>query len=393
MSETCSECSNQFDLKTRRPILLECGCTYCLKCVSVQLVDNPHRVIHCPLHDQDSTMAQALKENKHILTKLSALDCISILCDDHLNQQATQYCEFTVNASGLFDEYSVKNIKSQLELFSNNSRKIQSSEFQYLINKVERMLGNVVSKEERKQIDLVSHLGEQSQGSIITEVEKALINSKIDLQRMIDLSQTQLNDNLKSALDSFRDKYDKTVQELKCHIQYDLSENTKSYNNMGKKVINLKNFTTQQLKQMNQSIGIITANQNQQVKNIQDIQQQLKQTYDQEIEELEQKLVSKQMQRLINKQTFENIKRTISFLNNGQLLVENKNDMEQAEELFQRSFQEDSIIKNSSEPYMVNGLLNIEEFGQSHINQGQQQQDNQNDDLKEDQGWPCIIYS
>eukprot|EP00347_Sterkiella_histriomuscorum_P020489 403337604 len=285
MSELCSECKNHFDLKIRRPILLECGCTYCLDCVHKQIKDNPNREIICPLPLHGvSTMPDNLaeKENKSILTNLLSFDDLTVFCDDHSKHKATLYCTlcsipvcprcinsthknhslidlkkskfqtFAANVHRLYDDYSSENIKSQLELQSLNKCTLKASELKMLLGKIQRVLGNIVSDEECQQIDLAYYLnGTQNvthdiyctRGSDRAEEVKALDQIKIeDIKLLINDSQIQLREEFKQTLnaiennqrlvnDSIRtnqvkadDKIDKLQRDIETNLSQRLDE-------------------------------------------------------------------------------------------------------------------------------------------------------------------------
>eukprot|EP00347_Sterkiella_histriomuscorum_P014050 403362349 len=281
MSELCCECKNPFDLKIRRPILLECGCTYCLDCVHKQIKDDPNREILCPLPLHGvSTMPDNLaeKENKSILTSLLSFDDLTVFCDDHSKHKATLYCilcsipvcprcinsthkeyglidlkkskfqTFAANVQRLYDEYSSENIKTQLEFQSINKCTLKASELKMLLGKIQRVLGNIVSDEECQQIDLAYYLnvvqnikhGNQSdkaeevkaQNQITIEDIKLLINdSQIQLREEFNQTLNAIENNQRLVNDSIRtnqvkadDKIDKLQRDIETNLSQRLDE-------------------------------------------------------------------------------------------------------------------------------------------------------------------------
>eukprot|EP00347_Sterkiella_histriomuscorum_P004770 403359176 len=283
MSDSCSQCNKFFNLTKKRPIVLECTCTWCLECISFHLKDNPKREIYCPDDKEISTMPAVLKENKQLLRKLQSLDQLTVLCDDHNVQFANLYCIscqipvcnycqlgthrdhqiielkqsnfkiYTGNVLRLLDEYSIENIKSQLLLSSTNESQMKSSQFKDMICKVNRMLVNVVSHEEYQKIDFTQSLEDplnnpqnrqKPQKSSMVEEEKTQRDSNLQIiQQIINESQSYLREEFKQAFkvyetnqikinnqinDSIKltkanqDKYDKTLQEFKRDMQKNL---------------------------------------------------------------------------------------------------------------------------------------------------------------------------
>eukprot|EP00347_Sterkiella_histriomuscorum_P006894 403351027 len=264
MSELCCECKNPFDLKIRRPILLECGCTYCLDCVHKQIKDIPSREILCPLPLHGiSTMPDNLaeKENKSILTSLLSFDDLTVFCDDHSKHKATLYCTlcsipvcprcinsthkhhslidlkkskfqtFASNVHRLFEDYSSENIKSQLELQSINKSTLKASELKMLLSKLKRVLGNIISEEECQQIDLAYCLnGAQNITHDIYSTRGSFISMQFnDIQYMIKESQTQLRNEFNLTLSTFQDRQDQAFVELKRNIESDVSDRIKAF--------------------------------------------------------------------------------------------------------------------------------------------------------------------
>eukprot|EP00347_Sterkiella_histriomuscorum_P004937 403358509 len=247
MSEPCSQCSKSFNLTNKRPIGLEkCLCTWCLDCINHKLKDNPMREVYCPEDEEVSTMPAVLRENKQILRKIQPLDQLNIFCDDHEGQTATQYCNtcqipvcphckrdahnehflidlkqsnfkiYTSNVVRMLDEYSVENIKSELVSFSKAERKLQSSEFKNMINKVNRMFCHIVSEEEYQKIDFASSMEDPlnnpqnrqiQQKFKIVEEEKSQSSLNLQtVQQLIDEQHSQLRQEYKQALSEFEFK-------------------------------------------------------------------------------------------------------------------------------------------------------------------------------------------
>eukprot|EP00347_Sterkiella_histriomuscorum_P003259 403364977 len=243
MTDSCSQCNHFFNLTTRRPIVLECTCIWCIECINFNLKDNPKREIYCPLDKEVVTMPVDLKESKQVLRKLESLDQLSVFCDDHEGQTATQYCitcqiptcshcklvthsehslidlkqsSFKIYTSGvmkLLDEYSVENIKSQLFHLSTNESQLKSSQFKEIINKVNRMLGHVVSEEEYLKIDLAQSLEDplynpqnRLKPKLSNMVEEQKNQSNLNsqsLQQMINLSQSKIREEFKNTMNAF----------------------------------------------------------------------------------------------------------------------------------------------------------------------------------------------
>eukprot|EP00347_Sterkiella_histriomuscorum_P016105 403354475 len=260
MQDLCSECKNLFNLTKRRPILLdECGCSLCLECVNFLLKSNPKREICCPEDKLVSTMPEMLKENKPIVRKLQLMDQLTVLCDDHEGQIASQYCTtcqiptcshckldahkehshinlkqsqfqiYSDNVFRLLDEYSVKNIKSMLSLQASNETELKSSQFQTMISKIQRILGNVVSSEELKQIDIVSYLEDpqnipyndsRSPDQNTKEEHKTQNSQKFeDIQLLIKESHSQLREEFKTTMEAFENNFSYVKSQTNSNIQ------------------------------------------------------------------------------------------------------------------------------------------------------------------------------
>eukprot|EP00347_Sterkiella_histriomuscorum_P008847 403343512 len=169
MQDSCSQCNNFFNLTNRRPITIdEFGCTWCLECVNISLIDNPARQIYC---QQDNITV-------------------------------------TLSAVLLFDEYSVENMKAQLLNQSKNEINLKSSEFKLLIDKVNKVLGKIVTVEEYEKIDLAYSLEDplhapqnrQPQRQNQAEEEKQQFNQNPqNFQRLIDQSHDQMREEFKEA--------------------------------------------------------------------------------------------------------------------------------------------------------------------------------------------------
>eukprot|EP00347_Sterkiella_histriomuscorum_P019369 403341890 len=323
MAQTqCNECLLQFNLNTRRPILLqECGCTYCLGCIASHLKDNPTREVQCPEHKTVSTMPLDLDQrlNKNIISRLQSFDNLTIICVDHAGHKATQYCTmcqiptcprcsthsqhhkidlkkeqfqtFSTYVQRLLYEYSAKHIRTQLDLQSNNRSEIDSSKFKMLLDRVKGALGNMVSKEERQKIDLAFYLNDSQQDQqqfhlnntesnpYVSEEVKAQSNDLRHgaFQQLITESLSQMRNDLKYTIDAFKDKNDKAIGELKSCIYSDFTDKFKAFDELSQKVKSNDQLILKsdlQIQELNSSIEQIKINQD---KNNSEIQNQLKQ--------------------------------------------------------------------------------------------------------------------
>eukprot|EP00347_Sterkiella_histriomuscorum_P011573 403371940 len=199
----------------------------------------------CPGCDQSRTLPQELNENLQIMKELRTLDQLTVICDKHLSKTATLYCLncdiavcsdcrftthqdhqhtdlkqskfkiYTTNVKSMFDEYSVLNMKYQLDNQANNEIQQTASQFQSMVSKVSRMLGHLTKDEETNKIDLSTCLGEpQNDSWNIKENSKIFRQIAIqgndqykislqDIKHMINESQALLREEFKQALNAF----------------------------------------------------------------------------------------------------------------------------------------------------------------------------------------------
>eukprot|EP00347_Sterkiella_histriomuscorum_P022467 403338384 len=229
-------------------------------------------------------MPVPLKESKLVLRKLQSLDQLTIFCEDHEGQIANLYCTdcsipvcshckldthkvhpltelkqsnfkiYTNNVVKLLDEYSFENMKYELIQLSTNESQVNSSQFKETMNKVNRMLGGIVSEEESQKIEL-AHLLEdplynpqnriKPQRSNMAEEQKSQSNLNLQtLQQLINDSQSKMREEFKQTLEAFeinqnqinnqnnesikliktvQVNYDKTIEECKKDFQSNLS--------------------------------------------------------------------------------------------------------------------------------------------------------------------------
>eukprot|EP00347_Sterkiella_histriomuscorum_P017819 403347862 len=260
MSDYCSQCNKLFNLTNRKPILIDdYGCTSCLECINFHLIDNPKREIYCPQDKEVATLPLVLRENRQIIRKLQSLDQLTVLCDEHDGQTANLYCTtcqlavcnyckleqlthkkhqlvnlkqshfkiYTDNVLKLIDEYSMENIKSKLIHQSMNESQLKSSQFKIMIERVNRMLNNVVSNEEQQQIDLVFYLEDplyapqnrQPQRNVQEEQKIQSYYNPHNIQKMINDSQSQLREEFKQSLSAFEINQNQINNEINESIQ------------------------------------------------------------------------------------------------------------------------------------------------------------------------------
>eukprot|EP00347_Sterkiella_histriomuscorum_P022914 403336678 len=291
----------------------------------------PDRTILCPIHEIVSTMPQKIKEreNKKTLTSLLSFDDLTVFCDDHDQHKTTLYCkkcskpvcprckfsthknhtlislkksnvhEFTTNVQKLFDKYSVKNLQSQLVQQSTNQCSLKSSQFKMLLDKIQRVLGNVVSDDEWQQIDLSYYLnGAQNVSHDIyctrrsNQKVKTLINIQFDdVKHMIQESQTQLRNEFNKTFGTFQGRYDKDFVELKRNIECDLSDISKAFDLVNKKIASsqqMRSKSDQQLQTLFQSVDTHKIN----LENFTQNNQEQQHSNDQELKKLSNKLKS-----------------------------------------------------------------------------------------------------
>eukprot|EP00347_Sterkiella_histriomuscorum_P002851 403366555 len=212
------------------------------------------------------------KENSKIITSLLSFDNLIVICDRHDKEKATLYCtvclipvcprckyethkdhsfidlkkpqfkNYTANVQKLFDNNSSENILYKLDRQSSNSCSLKASEFQMLLEKVSRVLGNVVSDEECKQIDLAFFLtGVESkshnqqrcnwsniveeikkQNNIVIQETKQLIYESQAQSRQeqnnnlkaFENNQSKINSQVNDSIRTIQDKMERNLEEL-----------------------------------------------------------------------------------------------------------------------------------------------------------------------------------
>eukprot|EP00347_Sterkiella_histriomuscorum_P010445 403376264 len=138
---------------------------------------------------------------------------------------------YSQNALRLLDEYSVENVKAELINQNENESQLKSSQFNKLIDKVKRMLSNVVSKEEYQQIDLQQYLEdpqnnqfERSNSFKLPQMDEEEKNNQNNLNQeeiklLIKESQTQLIEEFNQAVSVFQNSQDQFKQDIHESIQ------------------------------------------------------------------------------------------------------------------------------------------------------------------------------
>eukprot|EP00347_Sterkiella_histriomuscorum_P021506 403333740 len=246
MVKKCKQCKNYYNFTNRKPIVItECGCTHCLECILTLLEGNQQRQIVCPGCDETTTLPEQLKENVQIMKDLKSSDSLTIVCEEHESKTTNFYCLsceipvcsicklgshkdhplidmkqskfkiYSENVKELIDGYSPQNMKSQLEKYALNEAQMTSSQFKSMVSKISRMFGHLADDEERNKIDLVSCLEEVqnepqnwkqfqklSKPTIAGDLEPFGL-SKLDIQNLINESQSVLREEFKQALDTF----------------------------------------------------------------------------------------------------------------------------------------------------------------------------------------------
>eukprot|EP00347_Sterkiella_histriomuscorum_P009305 403341714 len=253
MSDSCSQCNKYFNLTSRKPIILdEYGCIWCLECINLSLKDNPKREIYCPFDKEVVTMPEQLKEHRRMIDKLQSMNQLNVFCSDHESQITNQYCitcskpvcshcrlvthnehslvdlkqsnfqVYVENVLRLLDEYSIEDIKSQLIKLSINENQMRSSQFKEMIDKINRIVGRVISDQEQPRIDLAQTLEDhifapvnrQPLGSIEEEQIEYYWDSET-IKQVINKSQSKLRKEFKKALNAFEINQNQINDEIK----------------------------------------------------------------------------------------------------------------------------------------------------------------------------------
>eukprot|EP00347_Sterkiella_histriomuscorum_P023043 403336173 len=300
MSQTCYQCNQFYNLTIRRPILLTgCGCALCRECVTRKLRNNPTRQIKCPADLKISTMDEVFQDHMQVLIKLQQLDSLNAICDNHVKQKATLYCTkcqvlacfhckqdthkghllLEIKKSGftnymdhvntLLDKYSAKNIKAQLFQQSQNRSQLQAFQLKELLTNVKTILGNFVTDEEQKQIDIAYYSEEyqrnpqQIQGLLNkSEEQKSQRNLNIEeVQTLINQSQQQLREEFNIGLGSFENN--QTQINNKINQQVDLRIKLSQYSQQ-KNLIELKKEIQSNLQERFSAVDQIKIQLNQQ---------------------------------------------------------------------------------------------------------------------------------
>eukprot|EP00347_Sterkiella_histriomuscorum_P013989 403362592 len=254
MAKKCNICKQNYNLTNKKPIVInQCFCTHCLECVEDLMRGNNERQILCPGCDSQRTLPEELNENLQIMKELKSFDQLTIICDEHLSKTITFYClncsipvcsdcqftthkdhlltelkqskfkVYTTNVKSMFEEYSVQNMRSQLDNQATNDILQTASQFQSMVSKVSRMLGHIVEDEERNKIDLTACLGEPQNDpqrtNIIPQISRQIIQgnnqceiSIQDIKHLIYESQSLLREEFKQALDGFESSL--TIKEI-----------------------------------------------------------------------------------------------------------------------------------------------------------------------------------
>eukprot|EP00347_Sterkiella_histriomuscorum_P000598 403375232 len=235
MVQKCQHCNKFYNLTNRKPIIAnECACVLCLECIQSLLNDSLARQIQCPGCKENSTLPDELKESEGIMMELQSQDLLTIICDQHQTQTASLYClkceipvcsdckldthnghqfidlkkskfkTYLDNAKEIFEDYSVKNMKSLLDQISHNEVQQTSSQFKSNISKISRMF-HYLTSEERYKIDLPSCLGEPQNdlNNVMSDGNVSVKLSQKDIQNMINKSQAELRDEFKQTLKPF----------------------------------------------------------------------------------------------------------------------------------------------------------------------------------------------
>eukprot|EP00347_Sterkiella_histriomuscorum_P020376 403338042 len=244
-------------------------------------------VIKCPHDLTISTIEQNPKDHMQTLVSLKQSDSLNAICDTHVKQKATLYCtnckalvcfhckqdthkehpileikksgftKYAENVTKLLEEYSVKNIKALLISQTKNRSQFQIFQLKQLLNNAKTILGNLVTEEEQKQIDIAYYSEEyqrypqQIQGLLNrSEEQKQHSNLNIEeFQTMINQSHQQLREEFKNGFRIFENNQIKISNKM--NEQINISK--KQISNYSAQLDEFKREVNTQLKNQDQS--------------------------------------------------------------------------------------------------------------------------------------------
>eukprot|EP00347_Sterkiella_histriomuscorum_P012775 403367270 len=322
MSLSCGLCNKFYNLTNRKPVGLQCICTFCLECVHLLLNDNPKRQVTCPDCISNSVLAQEPTVNMQILKKIKSQDLLFIICDDHQTQTTQYYCiqceipvcthckldthkthlivdltrslfqSYQTNVTRIFDEYSIENIKAQLNKQSQNEIQLSSFQFKEMLSKVTRLLIPHITNEEASLIQIQNFLidpqnpkikAKQLQSEelqvlpndvqidfkqlikdqIIEQLKESQASMREEFKQTFNAfknNQNQVNNSIQEQVDkkinSSEDKYLKTIDDLKRELHENLEVKLKALDQINQKITLQNQKILQSEKQIKSSCSI-----------------------------------------------------------------------------------------------------------------------------------------